>query len=61
MYTVAPNKDATYTFVVFFYLLVPEIKFGEVYNNLTYIYKKELEYCSLDEVRGIEVRGGAVL
>ena len=47
--------------LVFINLLVPEIKFGEVYNHLTYIYEKEVEYCSLDEVRGIEVRGGAVL
>ena len=47
--------------LVFLNLLVPEIKFGEVNSNLTYIYKKDVEYCSLDEVRGIEVRGGAVL
>ena len=43
VYTVAPNKNATYTFeVTFFHLLVPEIKFGEVYNHLTNIYEKEV-------------------
>ena len=54
-------QDILLNLVFFFHLWVPKIKFGEVYNHRTYIYKKEVQYCSLDEVRGIEVRGGAVL